>query len=254
MIVIDEKAGTVTERTGGEERTHALGSPEGFALVSRAWLRAGWDAKHVYTFSWLGRPLIQLPEDMLRIQEAIYDIKPDVILETGVAHGGSSVFFASLCKLMGHGRVVSVDIEIRPHNRAALEAHALYPLITLIEGDSIAPETVAAVKACIEPGERVFAVLDAKHTKDHVLAELEAYAPLVPVGSYAVACDGIMGQVVGAPRTQPDWSANNPTEAAKDFAARHPDFVVETPAFAFCESPLSTPITYWPGGWLKRMR
>ena len=105
------------------------------SIISQAWLRAGWDAKHVYTFTWLGRPIIQLPEDIIRLQETIYSLRPDVIVETGVAHGGSAVFFASLCKLMGKGRVITVDIDIREHNREAIERHDLSEYITLIEGD-----------------------------------------------------------------------------------------------------------------------
>src|SRR5438045_9268576 len=96
---------------------------EAFALVSEAWLRAGWDVKYVYSFTWLGRPIIQLPEDMFRLQEVIYRLRPDIIIETGVAHGGSLVFYAGLCKLMEKGRVIGVDVEIRPHNRRAIEAH-----------------------------------------------------------------------------------------------------------------------------------
>src|SRR3954469_20722919 len=125
MITIDEDKGLVSV-DGPEGRvSHALASPEAFAIVSRAWLRCGWDTKYVYGFSWMGRPIIQLPEDMLRIQEVIYRVKPDVIIETGVAHGGSLIFYASLCKAMERGRVIGIDIEIRPHNRSAIEAHEM---------------------------------------------------------------------------------------------------------------------------------
>lgn len=252
MIEIDEAAGTVTERRDGKVNTHALGSREGFALVSRAWLRAGWDAKHVYTFTWLGRPIIQLPEDLLRVQEVIHRLKPDVILETGIAHGGSAIYYASLLRLIGKGKVIAVDIEIRPHNRAALAAHELSSLIHLIEGDSVAMETVARVKAAAGAAETVLVLLDARHTRDHVRAELEAYAPLVSPGSYIVACDGIMRQVVGAPRTQPDWGENNPQSAVQDFLSVHPEFELAPPAFAFDESGAVDAVTYWPNGWLRR--
>src|SRR5205823_3509639 len=146
----------------------------------------GWGQKYSYQFSWLGRPVIQLPEDLMRIQEVVYQVKPDVIVETGVAHGGGQVFLASLCKIMGKGRVIGVDIEIRPHNRAALEVHELYSLITLIEGSSIDPAVVDKVKGAIRPSENVLVLLDANHTKDHVLKELEAYGPLVGIGSYII--------------------------------------------------------------------
>ena len=177
----------------------SLSDPKAFSLITDLWIRSGWDTKYVYGFSWLGRPVIQLPEDMLRIQEVIYDIKPDVIVETGVAHGGSLVFYASLCTAMGKGRVIGIDIEIRPHNRKAIEEHHLSPLITLVEGSSVDLDIVNTVKDQIGSAETVLVLLDSNHLKEHVLAELEAYAPFVSPGSYIVACDGIMQQVVGAP-------------------------------------------------------
>src|SRR2546423_14250358 len=122
MITFDLEKGEVT--VSGEEggaTTYPLTSPQAFALVSRAWLRAGWDTKYIYSFTWLGRPIIQLPEDMIRLQEAVYTVKPTVIIETGIAHGGSLVFYASLLKAMGGGRGIGVDVEIRPHNRRAIE-------------------------------------------------------------------------------------------------------------------------------------
>lgn len=256
MLIIDEENGTVTARDkDGREATHPMASPEAFRLVSQAWLRVGWDVKHVYSFTWLGRPIIQLPEDMFRLAELIHHVQPDVILETGIAHGGSLVFHASLCKAMGRGRVIGVDIDIRPHNRAAIEAHPLFGFISLIEGSSIAPETLAELRQTLQPDERVLVVLDSNHTKDHVRAELEAYGPLVAPNSYIVACDGIMARVVGGPRTQPDWGWNNPTEAAKDFAAAHPEFVLEEPPFAFNESLITEAerVTYWPGAFLRRV-
>jgi cephalosporin hydroxylase len=254
-LEIDLTRGEVTVEPGtAEARTHALGSAEGFAAVSQAWLRAGWDAKHVYSFTWLGRPMIQLPEDMLRLQEVIVSVRPDVIVETGIAHGGSTVFHASLCRLMNHGRVVAVDVEIRPHNRAALEAHPLSPLYTLIEGSSIDPRTISRVRSEIKDGESVMVLLDSAHGKAHVLAELAAYAPLVTPGSFIVAMDGIMGEVAGAPRTGPEWSWDNPKEAAAEFARAHPEFERATPPFAFNEGAVDRPVTYWPGGWLRRLR
>ncbi len=253
-ISVDMDGGTVEVRDGQEVRQYPLASPEGFAEVSRAWLRAGWDAKHVYSFTWLGRPIIQLPEDMMRIQEVVYRLKPDVVIETGVAHGGSLIFYASLCMAMGRGRVIGLDKEIRSHNRKALETHALKPYLTLIEGDSIDQGVVAQVKSLVRPGETVLVMLDSCHTKEHVLAELKAYAPLVSVGSYIVAADGIMGQIAGAPRTGPDWSWNNPQEAAKEFVRANPDFTIEEPAFLFNEGAVRDRVTYWPRGFVKRVR
>lgn len=253
MIRIDIQHGIVTVDENGEEVEHEIGSPEAFEIISAAWLRSGWDNKHVYSFSWFGRPIIQLPEDMIRLQEVIFSVRPDVIVETGVAHGGSLVFYASLCKAMDRGRVVGVDVEIRPHNRQALESHLLFPLITLIEGSSIEPDIVAQVKAQVRDGETVLVLLDSCHTKAHVLAELIAYSTLVTKGSYIVAMDGIMADMVGAPRTQPDWSWNNPRQAALDFVQINRDFIIEDPAFPFNEGSIKERVTYWPGGYLKRI-
>lgn len=254
MIAIDLEAGTVTLRTAtGEERVLPLGSPEGFAAVSKAWLRAGWDAKYVYGFTWLGRPVIQLPEDMVRIQEVVHRLRPDVIVETGVAHGGSLVYYASLCKVLERGRVVGIDVEIRPHNRRAIEAHPLAGLITLIEGSSTDPAVVEQVRALVRPGETVLVLLDSCHTRQHVLDELRAYGPLVSPGSYIVACDGIMEEVVGAPRTRPDWTWNNPRQAALAFVGERPDFALEEPALPFNEGVVRDRVTYWPSAYLKRV-
>ena len=254
ITIIDEEQGSVVVRKDGQETRHPLASPEGFAAVSSAWLRAGWDTKYVYGFSWFGRPIIQLPDDMVRIQEVIYAIKPDVVIETGVAHGGSLVFYASLFKAMGRGRVIGIDIEIRPHNRKAIEAHEFASLITLVEGSSTDPKFVSHVRSLVKPGETVLILLDSNHTREHVLAELEHYAPLVSVGSYIVATDGIMEQVVGAPRTKPEWAVNNPRQAALEFVANNPDFAIEEPAWPFQEGVVDRRVTYWPDGFIKRLR
>jgi cephalosporin hydroxylase len=246
---IDLQAGTVTT---DDERTLPIGSPEAFELISRAWLRSGWDAKYVYGFSWMGRPIIQLPDDMVRIQEVIWTVQPDLIIETGVAHGGSLIFYAGLCKAMERGRVIGIDIEIRKHNRSAIEAHLLAPYITLVEGSSVAPEIVAQVSSLVKPAERVLVLLDSNHTKAHVLAELDAYAPLVSPGSYIVAMDGIMEQVAGAPRTQPDWDWNNPRQAVREWLPQHPEFVLEEPSWPFNEGVVKERVTYWPDAFLKR--
>jgi cephalosporin hydroxylase len=181
-------------------RRVALYSDAGFAIVRDLWLKVGWNQKYAYTYSWLGVPIIQLPDDMIRYQEAVFALKPDVIVETGIAHGGSLVYSASLCRLIGKGRVIGVDIEIRPHNRTRLEAHPLIPSITLIEGSSIAPAIVAEVKSRISADETVLVVLDSNHSYAHVTAELDAYAPLVTPGSYIVATDGIMRGRQSGPR------------------------------------------------------
>ena len=251
-IEIDLDGDVVVVHDGDGSHKLAMSSAAAFSAISGAWLRCGWDNKYVYGFTWMGRPIIQLPDDMIRIQEVLYRLKPDVLIETGVAHGGSLIFYASLFEAMHHGRVIGVDVDIRPSNRAAIENHELFERITLIEGDSIAPDIVAQVKARVAPGETVIIMLDSNHTKTHVLGELDAYSDLVSPGSYIVAADGIMASLVGAPRSSDDWSWNNPLTAAREFLSRHPEFVMEEPAFPFNEGNVSERVTYWPGGWLRR--
>ncbi|MCP4005550.1 MAG: hydroxylase [bacterium] len=254
MIRIDTEKAIVEVETASGVQTFPMDSPEAFAAVSDAWLRCGWDNKYVYSFTWMGRPIIQMPEDLLRIQEVIYTVKPDVIVETGVAHGGSAIFYASLFRAIGKGRVIGIDIEIRPHNRKAIEEHELFDAITLIEGSSIDASIVERVKRELGPDEKVLVILDSKHTKDHVLAELEAYAPMASVGSYVVVQDGCMEWAAGAPRSEDDWSWNNPVQAIKEFTAGNSSFEVSEPPFAFNEGNVTRRITYWPEGYLRRIR
>jgi cephalosporin hydroxylase len=154
---------------------------------------------------------------------------------------------------MGRGRVVGIDIEIRPHNREAVEAHELFSFITLVEGSSVAPDVVARVHSLVKPGESVLVLLDSNHTRQHVSDELEAYHDLVTPGSYIVATDGSMGDLADVPRGRPEWTWDNPTAAAAEFARRHPEFVVEQPEWPFNESDLTENITHWPGAWLRRI-
>jgi cephalosporin hydroxylase len=253
-IEIDTDAATLHVKDGnGADRQYALYSREAFELVSRLWLKVGWNEKYPYTFSWLGRPIIQLPEDVLRIQEVIYRVKPDVIIETGVAHGGSLILYASLCKAMGKGRVVGIDIEIRKHNREAIERHEMSSYISLIEGSSVAPEVVARAGGLVKPGESVLDILDSNHSFAQVAAELAAYASLDTAGSYIVATDGSMEFLDDVPRGHPEWVMDNPARAAREFAACHPEFVLEQPAWPFNESALRENITHWPSAWLRRL-
>jgi len=251
-LVIDTTNQTITIESEAGVKTLGLFTKEAFEAISREWVRVGIDQHYSYTFSWLGRPVIQLPEDLIRIQEVIYRLRPDVIVETGIAHGGSLVYYASLCKLMDHGRVIGVDVALRPHNRAALGAHALHPWITLVDGDSIDPSVVAHVRSLIAPGETVLVVLDSNHSRAHVDAELEAYHPFVTPGSYIVATDGVMQIAHDVPRGNPAWQHDHPAVAAADFARRHPEFVLEQPPWVFNESELTQGVTYWPGAWLRR--
>jgi cephalosporin hydroxylase len=238
----------------GTPRSCGIGSAEGFRLLSKLWLRSGWDTKYVYGFSWMGRPVIQLPEDMIRIQEVIYSVKPDVVIETGIAHGGSLIYYASLLKAMGKGRVLGVDIEIRPHNRRAIEAHEMYGLIDMIEGSSVDPEIVSLVEEKVDGSKHGLVLLDSNHTKAHVLAELRAYAKFVGVGSYMIACDGIMKDIIGAPRTNPRWATDNPQAAVEEFLRERDDFVLEEPHFPFNEGEITERVTYWPNAFLRKVR
>jgi cephalosporin hydroxylase len=253
-FTVDTTTGVIVHHaTEGESRV-PLYSKEGFELLSRLWLKVGWNQKYTYTFSWFGRPVIQLPDDMIRLQEVIHRVAPDVIVETGVAHGGSLVYYASLCKALDRGRVIGVDIEIRPHNRAAIESHPLTGLITLVEGSSIDAEIVGRVRKQINAGETVLVLLDSNHLRDHVRAELEAYAPLVSVGSYIVATDGVMQEVADTPRGQALWRADNPIAAVHDFLRTHPEFTLEQPPWPFNESDLDQNVTHWPQAYLRRTR
>ncbi len=251
-LTIDTDNAILLVEEGDSRSTLDLYSREALDLVSRQWVRLGWQMKYPYTFSWLGRPIIQLPEDMVRTQEVIYRLKPDVIVETGIAHGGSLIFYAGLCRLIGKGRIIGIDVEIRPHNRQAIEAHELFDLITMVEGDSVSREVTAKVDELVDGAQTVLVILDSNHTKQHVLAELEAYHHLVTPGSYIVATDGVMQWVHDVPRGDPEWKEDNPSAAALEFASAHPEFVVEQPPWPFNESPLDKNVTHWPDAWLRR--
>ncbi|MEW6172546.1 MAG: CmcI family methyltransferase [Bacillota bacterium] len=252
-MIIDTTSRTLTEKVNGEMRILPLYSKKAFERLSDLWLKVGWNQKYTYTFSWLGRPIIQLPEDMIRMQEVLYRVQPDVIIEAGVAHGGSLVYYAGLCKLMGKGRVIGIDIEIRPHNRKAIETHEMFPLITLIEGSSTDSTVVKRVKELVKPGESVLVVLDSCHTKQHVANELESYHDLVSSGSYIVVADGIIKNLYDVPRGNPEWVRDNPSVAVAEFVANHPEFVLEEPPWVFDESTLTSRVTHWPSAFLRRL-
>lgn len=238
-----------------------LYSPEGFKIISDLWLKVGWDQKHLYSFTWLGRPIIQLPDDMLRIQEVIYTIEPDVIVETGIAHGGSLIFYATLCKAMEKGRVIGVDIDIREHNRKAIESHRLFDLITLIEADSIAEQAVGQVASQIDKNDTTLVILDSNHTYDHVLRELQLYGELVSVGSYIIVTDGAQEYLHVTPRSQAEyagyvdtWPTNNPKKAAEYFVANDGRFAIVEPEFLFNEGNIHYRVTHCPSAFVKRLK
>jgi cephalosporin hydroxylase len=224
-------------------------SREGFEELTQLWLKAGWQLKVPYTYSWLGFPILQIPDDMVRMQEVIVASRPDLIVETGVAHGGSVVFYASLCALMGHGRVLGIEKGLRC--RRQVEACLVADRISLLEGDSVATDIVANA-ASMAAGKRTMVILDSCHSRAHVAAELEAYAPLVSKGMYIVVTDGNMGDLADVPRGTPAWKEDNPQTAALEFVSRHPEFVIEQPAWPYNESELHQNITYWPNAWLRR--
>lgn len=236
---------TFTALVDGEARELDVYSEEGFQVLSNLWLRSGWQNKFSYELTWLGIPVIQLPEDVALMQELLWKVRPDVVVECGVAHGGALVLYASVLELLGRGRVVGVDVEIRKYNRLAIESHALSHRIALIEGDSVAPETLEAVRSHIRPGDRVLVVLDSLHTRAHVAAELEAYAPLVTPSSYLVVFDGVMTVVADAPNAGADWATDNPLVAVDEFLDGNE---------AFERDPLygRLGVTYCPGGFLRR--
>ena len=251
-LIIDTEEKTIAIEAQDKKRVLGLYTKEAFEFISEQWLKVGWNQKYSYTFSWMGRPIIQLPEDMVRVQEVIYRVKPDVIIETGIAHGGSLILYASLCKSIGKGRVIGIDIEIWPNNRKTIETHELSYLITLVEGNSIAPEVIAKVRSFVKPHEKVMVILDSCHSKKHVLNELESYHDLITPASYIVAADGIMKELQDAPHGNPEWTLDNPGSAVTEFLQKHPEFVLEQPGWPFNESELKKNVTYWPGAWLKR--
>jgi len=253
-IIIDtDKKNLVVEKNDNVKEL-PLYSKESFEAVSYINNKIGWNEKYVYTFSWLGRPIIQLPDDMIRIQEVIYQVKPDIIIETGVAHGGSLIYYASLCNAINKGKIIGVDIEIRSHNREAIQNHELSSYITLIEGSSTDEKVIKEVSKHIKEGDKVLVILDSNHTREHVLNELESYKSFVSIDSYIVATDGIMQDLYDVPRGSEEWVENNPVTAVKEFLGNNCDFIVEQPKWPFNESKLTENITHWPMAYLKRIK
>jgi cephalosporin hydroxylase len=196
--------------------------------LSRDWFLASCRHQYSYNFTWLGQPIIQYPQDIVAMQEIIWRVQPNLIIETGVAHGGGCLLYASLLELLGGDRhVLGIDIEIRPHNRLALERHPLFERITLIEGSSVDPRVVADARRFAE-GKRVLVTLDSNHTHEHVTQELRAYAPLVSRGSYLVVFDTVVEDMPADFFPNRPWGpGNNPKSAVKAFLAETDRFVVD---------------------------
>jgi cephalosporin hydroxylase len=227
-------------------------------------MRASTQPKYSYNFSWMDRPIIQYPQDMVAMQELIWSIKPDLIIETGIAHGGSLIFSASMlaqldmCDAIEAGvsfnpkesrrKILGIDIDIRTHNREAIEAHPMASRIQMIQGSSIAPEIIEHVKQVASGHKRILVCLDSNHTHEHVLAELEAYAPLTSVGSYCVVFDTIVEDLPTNMFPDRPWGpGNNPKTAVWEYLKTHPEFEINKSI----QNKLL--ITVAPDGYLKRV-
>lgn len=242
-----------------------LGGDKDMLDLTRIWLRDTLKHRYTYNFSSLGRPIIQYPQDMVAMQELIWQIKPDLVIETGIAHGGSLIMNASvlamldLCDAIESGEtlnpsqskrmVLGIDIDIRAHNREAIEAHPMASRIQMIQGSSIAPDTIAQVKDIAQDYERVLVSLDSNHTHDHVLAELEAYAPLTSVGSYCVVFDTIVEDMPADMFPDRPWGpGDNPKTAVWEYLKTHPELEIDK------DIQNKLLITVAPDGFLKRIK
>nr|WP_246512439.1 cephalosporin hydroxylase family protein [Chelatococcus composti] len=228
-------------------------------------MRESLRARYSYNFSWLGRPIIQYPQDITAMQELIWQVKPDLIIETGIAHGGSLILSASMLALLdlvdatrdattldprvSRRRVLGIDIDIREHNRRAIEAHPMASRISMIQGSSIAPEVVDEVHAFARDYSRVLVCLDSNHTHEHVLAELEAYAPLTSVGSYCVVFDTVVEDMPKSMFPDRPWGpGNNPKTAVHEYLKSHPEFEIDR------DIQNKLLLTVAPDGYLRRSR
>jgi len=216
------------------DRLAGNGANQPLQALAHDFMVASFAPKYSYNFSWLGRPIIQYPQDIVAMQELIWSVQPDLIVETGIAHGGSLIFSASMLELNAvcggpvDARVIGVDIDIRAHNRAAIEAHSMFRRITMIEGSSVAPEIVAQVRNAAAGRQKVLVCLDSNHTHSHVLAELEAYAPLTSVGSYCVVFDTIVDDLPAALSADRPWGPDdNPKTAVRHYLRDHPEFEID---------------------------
>lgn len=202
-------------------------SPEGVKLLAHFWIKAVCQNRLMYEPTWLGIPVIQDPNDLVMLQELIWRIRPDIIIETGIAHGGTAVFYASMLELLNRGKVISIDVEIRQYNRVAISSHPLSHRIEMIEGSSTDAAVVEEVKRRVGDARKVLVTLDSNHSYDHVLKEMELYAPLVTPGSYLVAMDGIQGVLADIPMGKPEWREDNPLRAIHTFLETHTGWEID---------------------------
>lgn len=239
----------------GQAEAAAAAADPALSAASAEWFRRANAHKYSYHFEWLGRPIIQYPQDMVAMQELIWRVQPEVIVETGIAHGGSLIFSASMLELnatcggAAGARVIGVDIDIRAHNREAIEAHPLARRIRMIQGSSIDPGVVAQVRAEVGAAQRVLVCLDSNHTHEHVLAELEAYAGLVSAGSYCVVFDTVIEHMPAEAFADRPWRpGNSPLSAVRQWLPRNPQFEVDR---SIDERLL---VSVAPEGYLRRLR
>ena len=208
-------------------------------------IRAGYS----YNFTWMGRPIIQYPQDMIAMQEIIWEIKPDLIIETGIAHGGSIIYYASILELIGKGEVLGIDIDIRDHNRIEIESHPMSKRITMLQGSAISEDIIEQIKPYAAGKKTVMVCLDSNHTHAHVLKELELYAPFVTVGSYLVAFDTIVEDLPADLYTDRPWSVgDNPKTAVHEFLKANDDFVINK------EIDNKLLVSVAPDGYMKRIK
>ena len=230
-----------------EHAIAAMASDPAMTGAADDFMRTSIAHRYSYNFSWLGIPIIQYPQDVMALQELIWEDRPDLVIETGVAHGGSAIFFASMLELLGGGSVVAIDIDIRPHNRAAIESHPLAKRIELIEGSSTDAAVVTAVAERARAARRVVVVLDSNHTHEHVARELELYSPFVRRGGHLAVLDTIVERLPSPP-DRPWGPGNSPGSAVQAFLAQNDRFVIDA---ALSEKLL---ITVAPGGYLRCVR
>lgn len=246
MTEMDDRAAFAESQ---RENSGALGADEHLRSLARQTIMHA-DRHHFsYVWNWLGLPIIQLPTDVVAMQEIIWSSRPQVIIETGVARGGSVVLYSSILEMLGDGIVVAIDVDIRPHNRLAIESHPLAHRVVLVEGNSIDPTVVERVRSRVGDAERVMVVLDSDHSHDHVLAELRLYAPLVTPGQYLVVADTVIDELPPQTHRPRPWGPGNSPRTALDAYLRACDrFVVDD----FIEGKLV--MSQSPGGYLKCVR
>lgn len=237
------------------ERLSENSTNKEFIKSANTFMKLSTEPKYSYNFSWLGRPIIQYPQDIMAMQELIWSIQPDLIIETGIAHGGSLIFSASMLELNAacggpqEAEVLAIDIDIRKHNRDAIEAHPMFKRISMIEGSSIAPEIIEQVKAKAANKKRVLVCLDSNHTHEHVLAELKSYAPLTSVGSYCVVFDTIIEDLPDEMYPNRPWGqGDNPKTAVWEYLENQPDFEIDK----LIDNKIL--ISVAPNGYLKRIK